>query len=122
MLLSGGETALVQALGGDRKARVVAHTLHFHGCSIFDVRRMTDEQFLAVPGIGAESLARIRRAFPPQPLGRSRDARTRAGEALVALGHRIPETFAKGLTRDDYNLAKVAVRSPADRNLGPPRR
>ncbi|WP_405699061.1 DUF6085 family protein [Streptomyces sp. NBC_01383] len=68
MLLCGGETALVQALGGDRKARVVAHTLHFHGCSIFDVRRMTDEQFFAVPGIAETSLARIRAAFPaPEP-------------------------------------------------------
>ncbi|MFI1525530.1 hypothetical protein [Streptomyces griseus] len=71
MLLHGGETALVEALGGGRKARVIAHTLHFHGCSVFDVRRMTDEEFLAVPGIGDTSLATIRRAFPAQSPGES---------------------------------------------------
>ncbi|MFE7233890.1 hypothetical protein ACFVAF_25135 [Streptomyces sp. NPDC057596] len=63
-LLQGGEAALAQLLGGNRPASVVAHTLTAHGHSLADVRRMTDEQLLAVPGIGEPSLARIRAAIP----------------------------------------------------------
>lgn len=63
-LLHGQEASLVQLLGGNRPAQAVAHTLHFHGHSLADVRRMTDEQLLAVPGIGETSLARIRRVLP----------------------------------------------------------
>ncbi|MFJ6566658.1 hypothetical protein ACIQNU_04510 [Streptomyces sp. NPDC091292] len=73
-LLRGGETALVQALGGGRKAIVIAHTLHFHGHSLADVRRLTDEELLAVPGIGDTSLGRNRRAFPAPAPGRDRVA------------------------------------------------
>ncbi|MEU0979006.1 hypothetical protein ABZ488_07285 [Streptomyces griseus] len=65
-LLHGGEEALAQALGGDRAARLIAYNLHCHGHSLADVRRMTDGQFRAVPGIGHTSLATIRRAFPAQ--------------------------------------------------------
>lgn len=101
MLLHGGETALVQALGGGRKARVIAYTLHFHGCSVFDVRRMTDEEFRAVPGIGDTSLATIRQAFPTQAPSRARDV-------LASLGRRIPETLAKGIGRDEYALAPAS--------------
>ncbi|HEX5565875.1 MAG TPA: DUF6085 family protein, partial [Streptomyces sp.] len=68
-LLHGGEAALTQLLGGNRLASVVAHTLHFHGHSLADVRRMTDAQLLAVPGIGETSFARIRAAIPaPEPV------------------------------------------------------
>ena len=67
-LLHGGEAALTQLLGNNRAAGVVAHTLHFHGHSLADVRRMTDDQLLAVPGIGQTSLARIRAAFPAPEL------------------------------------------------------
>jgi len=70
-LLHGGEAALVQALGGGRTAHVIAHTLTAHGYSLSDVRRMTDEEFRAVPGVGDTSLATIRRAFPAQPAGES---------------------------------------------------
>ncbi|WP_103512878.1 hypothetical protein [Streptomyces sp. SM13] len=63
-LLHGGEEALAQALGGDRTARVIAYNLHCHGYSLADVRRMSDEEFRAVPGIGDTTLATIRRAFP----------------------------------------------------------
>ncbi|MGQ4733312.1 hypothetical protein ACUN3E_37355 [Streptomyces sp. Ju416(a)] len=70
-LLHGGEAALAQALGGDRTARVIAHTLTIHGRSLADVRRMTDEEFRAVPGIGDTSLATIRQAFPVRPSGES---------------------------------------------------
>ncbi|MFI5739204.1 DUF6085 family protein [Streptomyces anulatus] len=108
MLLHGGETALVQALGGDRKARVIAHTLHFHGCSVFDVRRMTDEEFRAVPGIGDTSLATIRRAFPESKPTEPQQPPSRAGDVLAALGRRIPETLAKGISRDDYALAPAS--------------
>ncbi|MFD5208376.1 hypothetical protein ACFWNF_15800 [Streptomyces anulatus] len=68
-LLHGGEAALAQALGGDRAARVIAYNLHCHGHSLAEVRRMTDEEFRAVPGIGDTSLATIRQAFPAQPPG-----------------------------------------------------
>ncbi|WP_405461708.1 hypothetical protein OG786_29560 [Streptomyces sp. NBC_00101] len=112
MLLSGGDTALVQALGGDRKARVVAHALHFHGHSIFDVHHMTDEEFLAVPGIGETSLARIRRAFPARPAGKPQQSPGRAADVLAALGNRASEALAKGLSRDDYALAPAATEPP----------
>ncbi|MFE3678705.1 hypothetical protein [Streptomyces griseus] len=100
-LLHGGEAALVQALGGDRTARVIAYNLRCHGYSLADVRRMTDDEFRAVPGIGDTSLATIRQAFPePKP--------SRAGDILAALGRRIPETLAKGISRDDYALAPAS--------------
>lgn len=108
MLLHGGETALVVALGGDRKARVVAHTLHFHGHSIFDVHQMTDEQFLAVPGIGDTSLARIRAAIPgpdlaaPGPIGA-------ALAALEALARKIPTIITEAMDQDRYTLAPPAA-------------
>ncbi|MFM9616875.1 hypothetical protein ACKI14_02795 [Streptomyces turgidiscabies] len=63
-LYGGNEAALTRALGGDRTASVVAHTLNTHGHAISRVRYMTDEQLLAVPGIGETSLATIRVAFP----------------------------------------------------------
>ncbi|MEV5854621.1 DUF6085 family protein [Streptomyces anulatus] len=97
-LLHGGEAALVQALGGGRTAHVIAHNLTVHGHSLADVRRMTDGEFRAVPGIGDTSLATIRRAFPAQPP-------SRAGGIVAALGRRIPKTFAKGISRDGYALA-----------------
>ncbi|MFJ6487127.1 hypothetical protein [Streptomyces californicus] len=100
-LLHGGEEALVHALGGDRTARVIAYNLHCHGHSLADVRRMSDEEFRAVPGIGDTSLATIRRAFPEQPP-------SRAGDVLTALGRRVPETLAKGISRDDYALAPTS--------------
>lgn len=100
-MLRGGETALIQALGRDRTARVVAHTLTAHGLTLADVRRMTDEEFRAVPGIGDTSLATIRQVFPTQPPNR-------AGDALAALGRQIPETLAKGISRDDYALAPAS--------------
>lgn len=70
-LLHGGEAALVQALGGDRTARLIAYNLHCHGHSLADVRRMTDDEFRAVPGIGDTTLATIRQAFPGQTPGES---------------------------------------------------
>ncbi|MDX3183476.1 DUF6085 family protein [Streptomyces sp. ME02-7008A-1] len=100
-LLRGGEEALVQALGGDRTARLIAYNLHCHGHSLADVRRMTDEEFRAVPGIGDTSLATIRRAFPAQ-------SPSRAGDILAALGRRVSETLAKGLDRDNYALAPAS--------------
>ncbi|MFI7890860.1 DUF6085 family protein [Streptomyces sp. CACIS-1.16CA] len=100
-LLHGGEEALVQALGGDRTARIIAYNLHCHGHSLANVRRMTDEEFRAVPGIGDTTLATIRRAFPAQPPSHPRDV-------LASLGRRIPETLAKGASRDDYALAPAS--------------
>ncbi|WP_145503124.1 hypothetical protein [Streptomyces sp. CFMR 7] len=63
-MLRGGEEALAQALGGDRTAHIIGHNLNSHGCTLAHVRRMTDKEFLGVPGIGHTSLRRIRRAFP----------------------------------------------------------
>lgn len=97
-LLHGGEEVLAQALGGNRTARVIAYNLHCHGHSLADVRRMTDDEFRAVPGIGDTSLATIRQVFPEK-------LPSRAGDILAALGSRIPETLAKGISRDDYALA-----------------
>ncbi|MCF2130158.1 hypothetical protein L1I79_27550 [Strepomyces sp. STD 3.1] len=51
---------LAAALGGDRTASVIAHTLHLYGRTLADVRAMTDEELLAIPGLGATSLATIR--------------------------------------------------------------
>jgi hypothetical protein len=64
-ILYGGNTAaLTRAFGGGRIAHVIAYNLNAHGHAIQRVRYMTDEQLLAVPGIGETSLARIRDAFP----------------------------------------------------------
>lgn len=111
-MLHGGEEALVQALGGGRTARVIAHTLTAHGYSLSDVRRMTDEEFRAVPGIGDTSLATIRRAFPAQLLTGLWDVQGRVSDALVNLAQQIPETLAKGLDRDNYALAPAATEPP----------
>ncbi|MGW2170378.1 hypothetical protein ACWC1C_07580 [Streptomyces sp. NPDC001705] len=51
---------LAAALGGDRTASVIAHTLHLYGRTLADVQAMTDEELLAIPGLGATSLATIR--------------------------------------------------------------
>ncbi|MEU0098281.1 hypothetical protein [Streptomyces sp. NPDC006267] len=107
-LLHGGEEALVQALGGGRTAHVIAHNLNFHGHSLADVRRMTDEEFRAVPGIGDTSLATIRRAFPaPLPV-EPQQPPSRAGDVLASLGRRIPEALGKGISRNDYALAPTS--------------
>jgi len=69
-LLHGRDSvyAIGQALGGDRASRFIAYALAAHERSLSDLRRMTDEQFRAIPGIGDESLARIRAAIPaPEP-------------------------------------------------------
>ncbi|MYX67345.1 hypothetical protein K388_05598 [Streptomyces sp. KhCrAH-43] len=95
-LLHGKESdfALSQTLGG-RPMRLVALVLHAYGCSIDDVRRMTDEEFLAVPGIGREGLARIRCAFPAPSAEELRQPPSCTGDVLAALGRRIGKTLAK---------------------------
>ncbi|WP_405510572.1 hypothetical protein OG323_05955 [Streptomyces cyaneofuscatus] len=134
MLLHGGDTALVLALGGDRKARVVAHTLHFHGCSIFDVRRMTDEEFRAVPGIGDTSLAAIRRAFPkpkPRPLDcgfcyeeQGEEVHPHPECPIGSNARQQPPVVATArvaldvaVTASDYALARAAAKPSAARDL-----
>ncbi|MCQ1575363.1 hypothetical protein [Streptomyces parvus] len=107
-LLHGGEEALAQALGGDRTARIIAYNLHCHGHSLADVRRMTDKEFLGVPGIGHTSLRRIRRVLPEPKPAEPQPSPTRAGDVLAALGRRIPETLAQGISCDDYPLAPAS--------------
>ncbi|WP_406145084.1 hypothetical protein [Streptomyces anulatus] len=107
-LLHGGEAALVQALGGGRTAHVIAHNLNVHGYSLSDVRRMTDEEFRAVPGVGDTSLATIRRAFPAHPADGPQQPPSRTGDVFAALGRRIGKTLAKGISRDDYALAPAS--------------
>ncbi|MFF3928601.1 hypothetical protein [Streptomyces hirsutus] len=51
---------LAAALGGDRTASVIAHTLHMYGRTLTDVQIMSDEELLAIPGIGDLSLSTIR--------------------------------------------------------------
>lgn len=51
---------LTAALGGDRTAKVIAHTLGTHGYSLAAVHGMSDAELLAVPGIGETSLTWIR--------------------------------------------------------------
>lgn len=65
------EQQLVHALGGDRTAKTIAHTLTVHGHTLDAVRTMTYAELLAVPGIGGPSLARIRAALDgaPEPDG-----------------------------------------------------
>lgn len=66
--------ALAAALGGNRTADVIAHTLHTYGRTLADIRTMTDEELLAIPGIGHTSLATIRsRLGPPAPAGNHLD-------------------------------------------------
>ncbi|MGC5534206.1 hypothetical protein [Streptomyces sp. SR-10] len=96
-LLHGGEEALVHALGGDRTARVIAYNLHCHGHSLADVRRMTDEEFRAVPGIGHTSLRRIRRALPEQPPSGLMAAQRSATDALVNLSQQMSEVLVEFL-------------------------
>lgn len=64
VLYGGNEAALTRVLGGGRTAHVIAQNLNAHGHAIQRVRYMTDEQLLAVPGIGETSLSWIRNAFP----------------------------------------------------------
>jgi hypothetical protein len=77
------EQNLVHALGGDRTAQTIAHTLTVHGHTLNAVRTMTYAELLAVPGIGGTSLARIRAALDgvPEP---DAAAATRPGEAAIA--------------------------------------
>jgi hypothetical protein len=77
------EQDLVHALGGDRTAQTIAHTLTVHGHTLNAVRTMTYAELLAVPGIGGTSLARIRAALDgvPEP---DAAAATRPGEAAIA--------------------------------------
>jgi hypothetical protein len=77
------EQNLVHALGGDRTAQTIAHTLTVHGHTLNAVRTMTYAELLAVPGIGGPSLARIRAALDgvPEP---DAAAATRPGEAAIA--------------------------------------
>ncbi|MEU3432392.1 hypothetical protein [Streptomyces sp. NPDC006863] len=94
-LLHSGEEALAQALGGDRTARIIAYNLHCHGHTLADVRRMTDDEFRAVPGIGDTSLATIRRAFPEQPPGGLMAAQRSAADALVNLSQQMSEALVE---------------------------
>lgn len=68
---AAGEAALVSALAVDgvseRAARVVAHTLHTHGLTLADVRRMSDDELMTVPGIWLPSLNLIRGAIKEPP-------------------------------------------------------
>jgi hypothetical protein len=77
------EQDLTRALGGDRTAEIIAHTLTVHGHTLNAVRTMTYAELLAVPGIGGTSLARIRAALDgvPEP---DAAAATRPGEAAIA--------------------------------------
>jgi len=61
------EQDLTRALGGDRTAELIAHTLTVHGHTLDAVRTMTYAELLAVPGIGGPSLARIRAALDGVP-------------------------------------------------------
>jgi hypothetical protein len=61
------EQDLARALGGDRTAQTIAHTLTVHGHTLNAVRTMTYAELLAVPGIGGPSLARIRAALDGEP-------------------------------------------------------
>ncbi|MEV5619370.1 hypothetical protein [Streptomyces bacillaris] len=99
-MLHGGEEALVHALGGGRTANVIAHNLTAHGHSLADVRRMTDDELRAVPGIGDTSLATIRRAFQERPAGSDvRQQPPVVATARVALN--------VAVTASDYALAKL---------------
>jgi hypothetical protein len=64
------EQDLARALGGDRTAEIIAHTLTTHGHTLNAVRTMTYAELLAIPGIGGPSLARIRAALDgvPEPV------------------------------------------------------
>lgn len=64
LLHGDAQDQLARALGRERAARVIAHTLHTHGHTLAAVQSMTDEQLLAVPGIQEASLALIRARIP----------------------------------------------------------
>jgi hypothetical protein len=64
LLHGDAQDQLTRALGRERAARVIAHTLHGHGHTLAAVQSMTDEQLLAVPGIQEASLALIRARIP----------------------------------------------------------
>ncbi|MET9445330.1 hypothetical protein [Streptomyces sp. NPDC006610] len=118
-LLHGGEAALAQVLGNNRPAQVVAHTLHFHGHSLADVRRMTDEQLLAVPGIGETSLARIRAAIPA-PEASEADELAKLREGLHKFRYALDSRAGRETTTDfiremlDATLAEPG--EPCDRD------
>ncbi|MFJ6363414.1 hypothetical protein ACIQIE_19820 [Streptomyces globisporus] len=133
-MLHGGEEALVHALGGGRTAHVIAHNLTVHGHSLGDVRRMTDEEFRAVPGIGDTSLATIRRAFPtpkPRPLDcgfcyeeQGEEVHPHPECPIGSNARQQPPVIATarvaldvGVTTSDYALARAAAKPSAARDL-----
>ncbi|MBZ6290436.1 helix-hairpin-helix domain-containing protein [Streptomyces olivaceus] len=97
-LLHGQDSvyAIGRALGGTRVARMIAYAIAAHGRSLADVQRMTDEELRAIPGIGNESLSRIRAAIPaPSP---GEQAAPVVGRARIALD--VSPGLADGIDRD----------------------
>ncbi|MFD3523871.1 hypothetical protein [Streptomyces sp. NPDC058653] len=68
-LLHGEEAALAELLGGEPAGRGIAGMLTMYGFTFPKLRHATDADLMAVPGIGEESLARIRQAFPTSEPG-----------------------------------------------------
>lgn len=67
-LLQGDEAALAALLGGGPAGRGIAGMLTMRGFTFPKLWQATDDELTAVPGIGEESLARIRTAIPsPTP-------------------------------------------------------
>ncbi|WP_432008742.1 hypothetical protein [Streptomyces bacillaris] len=134
-MLHGGEEALVQALGGDRTARIIGHNLNSHGRTLAHVRRMTDKEFLGVPGIGHTSLRRIRRAFPvpekPRPLDcgfcyeeQGEEVHPHPECPIGSNARQQPPVVATArvaldvaVTASDYALARAAAKPSAARDL-----
>ncbi|WP_416476914.1 hypothetical protein [Streptomyces sp. LKA04] len=102
-LLHGRDSvyAIGQALGGNRVARMLAYAIAAHGHSLADVRRMTDEELRAIPGIGDESLSRIRATIPAPATGEL--AAPVIGAARIALevsAAEVSSGLADGIDRD----------------------
>ncbi|TFI30174.1 hypothetical protein E4P36_05360 [Streptomyces sp. 4R-3d] len=107
-LLHGEEAALAELLGGGPAGRGIAGMLTMYGFSFPKLRHATDADLMAVPGIGEESLAVIRRAFPavaePDPvaeLARLREGLHKFRYALVSrAGRETTIDFMRALLDD----------------------
>ncbi|MFG3136140.1 DUF6085 family protein [Streptomyces sp. NPDC048211] len=104
-LLHGLEDGVLRLFRGDFGTRLILRALEAHEPRHSEAQLAADAKFLA--GIKKDQAEPFREAFssfPPAP--------GRAGDALAALGRRIPEALNRGLDSDDYALTPSASEPP----------
>ncbi|MFJ2568978.1 DUF6085 family protein [Streptomyces halstedii] len=100
-LLHGLEDGVLRLFRGDFGTRLILRTLEANEPRPSEAQLAADAKFLA--NIQEDQVEPFREAFSS-----FRPAPSRAGDVLASLGRRIPETLAKGISRDDYALAPAS--------------